>query len=75
MIFEITDTGIGVHPKGWPRSRNALENGIETVDSEDRGYGIFNVNKRVELYYGKQYGLTIDSKYQQGTMVRTAPAL
>jgi two-component system sensor histidine kinase YesM len=70
VVFEITDTGIGMHPEKLAQIQSALENGIETVDSEDRGYGIFNVNKRVELYYGKQYGLTIDSKFQQGTTVR-----
>jgi two-component system, sensor histidine kinase YesM len=33
----------------------------------DSGFGIGNVNKRIRLYYGKQYGLSVKSEYQVGT--------
>lgn len=35
----------------------------------ETGYGIHNVNQRVKLYYGSEYGLSIESEHQQGTRV------
>lgn len=70
IIFEVADTGIGVEPEKLIQIQQALQNENTTVEVGDNGYGIFNVNKRIELYYGKQYGLTIDSRYRQGTLVR-----
>ncbi|MGB8451418.1 MAG: sensor histidine kinase [Anaerocolumna sp.] len=32
-------------------------------------YGLYNVNERIQLYYGKNYGLNIKSIYQTGTEV------
>jgi len=33
------------------------------------GFGLENVNKRIKLYYGSQYGLAIESHYRGGTQV------
>jgi two-component system sensor histidine kinase YesM len=33
------------------------------------GFGLENVNKRIRLYYGRQYGLSIHSQYRGGTQV------
>ena len=33
------------------------------------GYGIYNVQQRIQLYYGKDYGLVIDSTPGEGTAV------
>ena len=35
----------------------------------ESGFGIDNVNKRVKLLYGRQYGLSIESAHQVGTRV------
>ena len=35
--------------------------------SQDSGYGIYNVNERIKLYYGDSYGLSIESEYGKGT--------
>jgi len=32
-------------------------------------YGLYNVNKRLELYYGQNASLEISSKYTEGTTV------
>ena len=38
--------------------------------------GLYNINRRIKLNYGEQYGLTIQSTLGEGTMVRvTFPAL
>ena len=38
-------------------------------EKENRGYGIWNVNQRIKLYYGEQYGLQIDSIVDKGTSI------
>ena len=35
--------------------------------SQDSGYGIYNVNERIKLYYGDSYGLSMQSEYGKGT--------
>jgi two-component system sensor histidine kinase YesM len=35
----------------------------------ESGFGIGNVNKRIRLYYGKQFGVTVKSEYNTGTCV------
>ena len=34
------------------------------------GIGVKNVNERIRLYFGEEYGLTIDSEPDEGTTVR-----
>jgi len=33
----------------------------------ESGFAIGNVNKRIRLYYGRQYGLSLQSAYHTGT--------
>ena len=32
-------------------------------------YGLYNVNERIRLNFGDDYGIRIDSKYGEGTCV------
>lgn len=70
VAFEVADTGIGVPPEKLSQIQKILKDENGTVEVGENGYGIFNVHKRIELYYGKQYGLSIDSKFKHGTLVR-----
>jgi len=36
---------------------------------ESKGYGVRNVNERIKMFYGQEYGLKIDSKEGKGTKV------
>lgn len=53
MIFIIEDNGIGM------KNTNLL----------NKGYGIKNVKERLELLYGKNYSLEIESEHDKGTIV------
>ena len=68
VLLEVEDDGIGFLPEKLTQI-NALMN--DTVDEirYERGFGLNNVNKRIKLYYGTQYGLSITSEYQVGTCV------
>lgn len=51
----------------------SLANG-ETNSAD--GYGIFNVNERIRLYYGEQYGLLYESEEGEWTKaILTLPAV
>jgi two-component system sensor histidine kinase YesM len=36
---------------------------------EKNGYGMANVEKRLEMLYGKDYGMSVESEYEKGTIV------
>ena len=68
-ILEVEDNGVGLTPYKLEKTRTALNRSLEETASENVGYGLANVNQRIKLYYGKEYGLSIDSQYQTGTRV------
>lgn len=61
LVFEVEDDGKGMEEK----MRASL-----LTETSGVGIGLLNVHKRIELYYGKGYGLEIESKVNQGTRVR-----
>ncbi len=66
--LEVEDNGIGFAPETLAQIQAELADHSGEIKQES-GYGIGNVNHRLKLYYGMQYGLTVKSKYQTGTCV------
>lgn len=62
--FVVEDNGMGIAPEKLEAMNEGLEEG--TTDNRD-GYGIFNVNERIKLYYGEEYGLSYESKEGEWT--------
>lgn len=60
--FRIIDDGVGM-------TREKLGRIAQSDGGTDAGYGIRNVRQRIELHYGKPYGLSIYSKPGIGTSV------
>jgi two-component system, sensor histidine kinase YesM len=76
VMLEILDNGVGFTPYKLGRIQAALMDDSGEISSSESGFGLENVHKRIQLYYGKQYGLTVQSKYQEGTRVTvTIPLL
>lgn len=65
IIFEIEDNGVGMSPEQIAHVLSEPEGG-----SEGGGYGIYNVQQRIEMYYGKGYGIVFQSKKGEGTCVK-----
>lgn len=64
LRFVVEDTGKGIEPE----KLEAINEGLEDGASEScEGYGIFNVNERIKLYYGEEYGLTYESNEGEWT--------
>ena len=62
IVFCVQDNGVGMSPE--------QVHAILEQDTQDRtGIGIKNVNDRLQIYFGKQYGLRITSELDVGTRV------
>ena len=68
VLFEVEDNGIGFAPEKLIQIQDELADNSGEIKQES-GFGLGNVNHRLKLYYGMQYGLSIKSKYQGGTCV------
>lgn len=65
VIMRVTDNGLGIPEERLKLLQAGLERGI-SVNSD--GYGIFNVNERLRLHFGKSFGLELQSKWGEGTI-------
>lgn len=55
---------------------NRLADGEVDEAGKKGGIGVLNVHRRIQMVYGEQYGLRIESKLDQGTkMIMAMPAL
>lgn len=63
IIFNISDNGIGMGREMVDKVLNCLP------DGKEGSYGLYNVNKRIKLYFGDQYGIKISSEKGVGTKV------
>ena len=68
ILIEVEDDGIGFTPEKLAQLRTELADDSGDIKLEN-GFAIGNVNKRIRLYYGKSYGLSIQSEYTSGTRV------
>ena len=68
VLIEVEDDGIGFTPNKLAQLQAELEDDSGDIRLES-GFGIGNVNKRIRLYYGKQFGVTVKSEYNTGTCV------
>jgi two-component system, sensor histidine kinase YesM len=68
VLLEVEDDGIGFTPDKLAQLRAELDDDSGDIKLES-GFGIGNVNKRIRLYYGRPYGLSIRSEYATGTCV------
>ncbi len=69
ISFEVEDDGIGFSADRLAEVRASLADDKSPVEVNENGFGINNVNKRIKLYYGEQYGLSIESEHLKGTRI------
>lgn len=67
FILEVRDNGIGMQTERLVQVRNAL---LYKQLAESKVYGLYNVNERIRLNCGEEYGLRLSSTYQEGTTVK-----
>lgn len=67
FVIEVTDNGIGMSDKRLEQVRDGIEH---KITEQNDIYGLYNVNERIRLNFGDTYGISIDSIYGKGTLVR-----
>ncbi len=67
FILTVRDDGIGMTEERLGQVRDGIS---EKLPTEKEIYGIYNVNERIRLNFGEEYGIDIESKYTEGTVVK-----
>lgn len=66
-VVEVSDNGKGMTPNRLALVRSELDDFNKTNRSI---YGMYNVNQRIRLNYGAEYGISVDSVENEGTKAR-----
>lgn len=64
IVLEVADNGMGMDETELEHIFEKREAGKKT-----NGVGVYNIQNRLQLYYGKEYGLCYQSKKGEGTVV------
>lgn len=66
LIITVEDNGLGIEETRLKDLQMQLEEGSQRLKGS---FGLYNINQRIKLYYGKAYGIHIMSTFKQGTKV------
>lgn len=72
IYLKVTDNGCGITAEQLETIRQLLEEEPhfrELGQRTKQSIGLKNIHSRIELYYGKGFGLSLDSEYQKGTCI------
>lgn len=62
IVFVIKDNGAGM-------SEEQVTDILRKELTDSRGIGVKNVNDRIKIYFGSEYGITVESELDVGTMI------
>lgn len=68
LYIEIVDDGIGIDNMNLQTINESINNPLRTKNANQVGLGLRNVNQRLKLAFGEEYGLEINSD-EKGTTV------
>ena len=70
IMFVVTDDGAGFTTERLAEVKNELENASLDAEQLSSVYGLYNVHKKLKLYYGKKTeGLVIESEHKKGSKI------
>lgn len=70
LRISVEDDGAGFTPERLTQVQNELNTASEDTEKLSAVYGLFNVHKKLKLYYGdKTEGLKIESEQNKGTRI------
>ena len=64
LCLKVCDNGLGMMPDKLAELRQRLDEMLV-----GQGIGIINVHERIRLHFGENYGITVDSERNKGTVV------
>ena len=62
IVITVSDNGLGM-------TKEQCETILKKDRSDSKGIGVKNVNDRLKIYFGDEYGISIDSELDVGTTV------
>lgn len=69
LVFVVRDNGIGMDAERLDHVRKLISGELKE-EGDPSGFGLFNVEQRIKLNYGEEYGLELYSEYGKGTEVK-----
>lgn len=70
ILIEVKDNGIGMDEETRANLLNPAN--PKKHQSDGNGIGVINVDQRIKLYYGMEFGLSVESELDEGTTVTLA---
>jgi two-component system, sensor histidine kinase YesM len=65
VLFQVVDNGVGMDAEQMKH----IYSDEHRKNSKGNGVGVKNVNERLQIYYGQEYGLSFESEVDLGTTV------
>ena len=65
LVLTIKNDGVGMEPEKLEEVMDQLEQEHDTT----RHIGLYNIHRRIQLLYGREYGVKIESSPERGTSV------
>jgi two-component system sensor histidine kinase YesM len=65
ILFQIQDNGVGMSDETL---KNILSGHVKS--EKGSGVGLRNVHERIQLYFGSEYGVKVESEIEEGTTVK-----
>lgn len=69
LVIKQYDNGEGMQEEALKQLQQNIETSAETITTSGQGIGLYNINRRLKLYYGETYGLKLKSDKGEGMMV------
>ncbi|MHA6529361.1 sensor histidine kinase [Paenibacillus sp. BAC0078] len=72
VVLTVSDNGIGIPGERLGLLREQIQHPIQSegADTAQSGFGLQNVHQRLQLYFGEEYGIRLDSTEGIGTQIR-----
>lgn len=67
ICFTVEDNGVGMEPEILKKLREEIKRPCKQTET---GFGLANVNERIRMNFGQEYGMEIDSVKGEGTRIR-----
>ena len=64
--FTVRDDGVGMDEQELEQLRREIQRPCQETE---KGFGLANVNERIHMYFGPEYGMNIQSQKGKGTTV------
>lgn len=69
VMISVSDDGVGIPEEElWEINRKIKSLTTESNEESMHGFGLYNVNQRIQYTFGKEYGLDLISQPGEGTI-------